>query len=146
MLRRAAWSANSPTVARRSSAQIFSNGMRSDSKLAESIIMLHADMAHSNEIGGNASRQPSVDSSEHSPHPSPMTVPVSLSMVPAHTIAAVPYSQQPAMSPLPEPSTLSRYNPAQFRTPQHPRTPRAVPANTSSHFLQSSPIFKTSPT
>ncbi|KAF3036770.1 hypothetical protein E8E11_005819 [Didymella keratinophila] len=60
-----------------------------------------------NEIGGNISRQPSVDSSEHSAHPSPMTMPASLSTIPAHTLAAVPYPQQPVMSPQPEPSSLS---------------------------------------
>ncbi|KAF3035333.1 hypothetical protein E8E12_006065 [Didymella heteroderae] len=60
-----------------------------------------------NELGGNVSRQPSVSSSEHSAHPSPMSVPASLSMVPAHTLPAVSYPQQPIVSPQPEPSSLS---------------------------------------
>ncbi|KAF1931157.1 uncharacterized protein M421DRAFT_90248 [Didymella exigua CBS 183.55] len=101
-----------------------------------------------NELGGNASRQPSVSSSEHSAHsahPSPMHIPTSLTMMPVHTLPAVSYHQRQAVSPQPGPSILSRYNPTQFRTPRLPRTSKVAPAKTSHYSLQSNPAFKTPP-
>ena len=99
----------------------------------------------SNEIG-NTSRRTSVASTEHSNHPSPMTVPASLPTIPAITLPpAVTYSQQQILSPQPEVTPFPRYNPSLFRTPQLPRTPKTIPPNLNSFVFQSSPSFKTPP-
>ncbi|KAF9697703.1 hypothetical protein EKO04_004048 [Ascochyta lentis] len=93
---------------------------------------------------GNASRQPSMSSSEHSAHTSPMSMPATLPMVPTSTLTpTLTYPPQQILSPRPEVIAFSRYNPNLFRTPQLPRTPKIAPSNSGIHIFRSSPSFKT---
>lgn len=75
-----------------------------------------------------------------------MSMPTSLDMAPINSLPlSVTYPQQQTLSPNPEVTPFSRYNPNLFRTPQLPRTPRIGLANLSNHVLRSSPNFKTPP-